>query len=114
MTVLHLLPVIVSLLVLGAHFLRAESPEFVVAVLVVLALLLVRRPWAARVVQVALVLGAIDWCVTLLNLMIERMQTGESYVRLVMILGVVTVATGLSALTFRTERLRRVYRFDRR
>lgn len=51
MILLQLLPVVVSLLVLGAHFLRGGHVVFVALVIGTLALLGVRRRWAARVVQ---------------------------------------------------------------
>ena len=61
MVALLLLPVVASLLVLAAHFLRSGNIALVVLVLVFMALLAVRRRWAARLVQVALLLGAVEW-----------------------------------------------------
>ena len=113
MTALQLLPVVLSLIVLGAHFLRAGSPILVLIVLV-LALLGVRRTWAARVVQVTLVLGAIEWCRTLSSLVVERAHTGQPVGRLIAILGSVALVTLLSALLFRTRTLRRVYNLGAR
>ncbi len=81
MIALQLLPVVLSLLVLGAHFLRAGNLVLIAAALVLLALLAVRRPWAARVVQVALVLGALEWMRTLVQLASFRAQTGQPYLR---------------------------------
>jgi hypothetical protein len=107
---LQLLPVVLSLLVLGAHFLRAGNLVLIAAALVLLALLAVRRPWAARVVQVALVLGALEWMRTLVQLASFRAQTGQPYLRLVLILGAAALVTGLSSLVFRTGRLRDRYR----
>jgi len=47
-TGLLLLPVILSELTLAAHFLRATQLAGVACCLAALGLLLVRRPWAAR------------------------------------------------------------------
>lgn len=106
---LQLLPVVLSFVVLGAHFLRAGDMAMVALVLLVLGLLGVRRRWAVRLVQVALLLGAAEWVRTLVGLVALRTQTGQPVLRLVLILGSVAVVTGLSALVFRAARLRTRY-----
>ena len=109
MIALQLLPVVLSLVVLGAHFLRAGNIALLAAVVVLLAFLAVRRTWAARTVQVALVIGALEWCRTLFGLALERIARGEPVVRLVVILGAVAMVTVLSSLLFETANLRRLY-----
>ena len=103
---LQLLPVVISLIVLGAHFLRSGSVVMVAITLVVLGLLFVRRLWAARTIQAALLLGAVEWVRTLTRLAAWRAQEGQPALRLVLILGSVALLTGLSALVFRSARLR--------
>lgn len=103
---LQLIPVVICLLVLGAHFLRAGNVVLVIPVFAALVLLGVRRPWAARLVQAVLLLGAIEWVRTLEQLASWRVQTGQPATRLVVILGSVALLTGLSALVFRSARLR--------
>ena len=105
----QLLPVVLSLIVLAAHFMRAGSMVMVGVVLVLVALLGVRRWWAARAVQVALLLGAAEWVRTLVQLMALRTQSGEPVLRLLFILGGVALVTALSVLVFRTARLQRWY-----
>jgi len=107
----QLLPVVLSLLVLAAHFLRAGNLLMVVLLLGMLALLAVPRAWAALTVQVALILGAVEWVVTLFRLAGERARAGEPALRMAIILGVVALVTAASALLFRTARLRK--RFQR-
>jgi len=101
--------VVLSLLVLGAHLLRAGGGCFVLPVLALLPLLFLRRPWVARTVQAVLVLGALEWIRTLVTLYQERVQEGQDYVRMVIILGAVTVVTFCSASVFQTEKLNRLY-----
>ena len=60
--------------------------------------------------QVALVLGAVEWTITFIRLASWRIQAGQPYLRMALILAAVGLLTGLSALLFRTERLRRRYR----
>jgi hypothetical protein len=102
-----LAPVVISLLMLGAHFLRAGNAVLVGLVAVALALLGVRRRWAAWLVQVALMLGTVEWVRTLVTLAAQRSAAGQTFTRLVAILACVTLVTALSALVFRTARLRR-------
>jgi hypothetical protein len=109
MDVLPLLPVVLSLLVLGAHFLRAGNIVLVLGVFVVLALLFVRRPWAARVVQVTLLLGTLEWGHTLITLAVIRMQVGEPVRRLLIILASVAAVSLLSAWLMQVGALRHRY-----
>lgn len=107
---LLLTPVILSLLVLAVHFLRAGNLPMVVVMVLLPGLLLVRRPWAARVLQAFLSLGAIIWVLTLGSLAKERMADGRPYVRMAVILGAVAAIAALSALAFQTRRLRAHFR----
>ena len=75
-----------------------------------LAILLVRSPWAARAAQVALVVGAAEWVRTPYELAGARARSGEPATRLVIILGCVALLTFLSALVFRVMRAREWYR----
>jgi len=111
-TGLLLLPPALSLLVLGAHFLRAGVPLLALGALGTLVLLFVRRRWAARAAQIVLVLGALEWVRALVVLTGERMSEGLPYGRMVVILGVVTAVAAASALAFQGRTLRRWYRMD--
>lgn len=110
MIALQLLPVVLSLLVLAAHFLRAGNLILVILCLALLGLLAVPRAWAARTVQAALLLGAVEWIWTLSRLASARAEAGEPALRMSLILGTVALVTGLSALLFHTARLRRRFR----
>jgi hypothetical protein len=108
--VLRLLPAALALLVLGAHFLRAGYAALVAAALAVVALLFVRRPWAARTVQGALVLAVLEWLRTLALLAGERRAAGAPYLRMTLILAAVALATALSLLAFRSRAVKEHFR----
>ena len=110
--VLLYVPVILSFLVLGAHFMRYGNWVGVVAAVLLIALLLVRQPWAARLMQLVLILGALEWAHTIYELVRVRTAHGVPYVRMVVILGVVAAVTCLSALLFELPSLKRIYRLD--
>lgn len=110
---LQLLPAVLSLLVLGAHFLRSGSMLLLLLVLAVtFSLLAVRRPWAARLAQATLVLGTLEWVRTLVGLAAERAQAGQPAQRMVLILAGVALVTAASAILLSMGRLRQRYRLD--
>jgi len=110
MLVLRLVPVLLSLLLLGAHFLRAGNVVALGAVLAFVALLWVRRPWAASAIQIALAAGTLEWLLTLWRIAAARASAGEPVTRLVLILGAVAAFTALSLLVFRSAAVRGWYR----
>lgn len=99
--VLRALPVVLSAVVLAAHFYRSRSIPLVAVSLALPLLLLVRERWSARVVQAGLVLGALEWVRTLAFFAGQRLEAGRPWGRLAVILGVVAALTALSALAVR-------------
>lgn len=98
---LRLAPVLVSALLIAAHFLRVGAMGTVAVCLAFPALLLVRRPWAPRVVQAVLLLASLEWVRTLLAHLAQRQQAGQPWLRMAVILGAVAAFTALSALAVR-------------
>ena len=109
MNFVRLLPVFLSALVLAAHFLRAGRFSLTTICLLFPAILLIRHKVSARVVQVVLVLGSLEWVRTLVMLASHRQAVGEAWTRMAIILGVVAVLTAVSALVFRMKALRERY-----
>jgi hypothetical protein len=64
-------------------------------------------------VQIALVLGALEWVHTLIRLANIRAQLGIPGTRMAIILGVVAAFTLGSAMLFQVKRLGRVYGLGR-
>jgi hypothetical protein len=110
MKVLFFILVVLSLLVLAAHFLRYGNVAGAAVSLAPIALLFVCKPWAARVVQVVLILGAIEWVRTIYELVQLRSAQGMPATRMVIILGAVVVLTVASALLFQTQTMKRIYK----
>ena len=106
---LHI-PVVLSLVVLGAHFMRNGDTVFVVTAVVLIALLFVRQAWVARLIQVVLVLGALEWIHTAYGLVQTRAALGEPYGRMLVILGSVAAVTACSALIFQSKAIKTLYR----
>ena len=110
MNVLRLFPVIFSFLILSAHFSRAGSPLLTIMFLLLPLLLFIEKAWVARLIQILLVIGSIEWIRALITYVSQRQSIDEPYMRLVIILGAVALFTGLSALVFRKQALKERYK----
>lgn len=110
MKILRLSPVFLSVLLLSAHFYRANLYLLLLVSAVMPLLLFVKEPWIVRQIQIMLFLGSIEWIRTLYLLVEERKALGESWMRLAIILGSVALFTLLSALVFQTRSLKEHYR----
>lgn len=104
------IPIVLSLVVLGAHFMRDGNDIFVAVAVLTIALLFVRQPWVARLIQVVLVLGALEWVYTLYGLIQLRAALDQPYARMAIILGTVAAVTLCSALLFQVKELKKTYR----
>lgn len=110
MNILRLFPVIFSFLILSAHFSRQDFPILSILCLLIPLLLFIKRAWVARLIQIVLIIGSIEWVRTLFYYVNQRQSVGEPYLRLVIIIGFVVLFTGLSALVFRNNSLKERYK----
>ena len=92
---------VASALVLAAHFLRSGEWLLVGVCLGLPLLLMLRRAWAVRLVQAALVLGGIEWFRTMLLLVRERQALGVPWDRMALILVAVALVTTSAAFLLR-------------
>jgi hypothetical protein len=113
MMALGMIAVVLSFGVLAAHFLRDGNVAMVALSLSMPVLLFFPRPAAARALQIALVLGAVEWIWTLVAIAQDRIAAGVPYTRTAIILGVVAAVTCASALAFRIRGMRRRYGLER-
>jgi len=109
MFILYLFLPVVGFLLLAAHFYRSENLLVATVCLLAITLVFVRRPWAAYAMQVCLVLGSAEWLRSTVSLILARSASAEPFHRLAIILGSVTLFTALSALVFRTSKLRNYF-----
>ncbi len=110
MTLVRLLPVIISCILMAAHFSRSGMNGLAIVWLVLPFLLLVKRHWVARLFQVLLVFAMIIWVETTFKLIHMRQALGEPWTRLAIILGAVALFSGLSALVFENKKLKARYK----
>jgi tellurite resistance protein TehA-like permease len=106
MNFVRLLPVILSCLLMSAHFSRANMSGIAFVWLLIPFLLLIKREWVARVFQVLMVIGSLVWLETTFRLIKMRIALSESWVRLAIILFTVALFTLLSTLVFENKKLK--------
>lgn len=114
MVFLRLTPVFLSTLLLAAHFSRADISLMVIISLAAPLILFIRRPWVARLIQIVLVLGALEWVRTLIAIAQRRLGMGEPWLRMVVILGTVALFTAFSALVFQGKSMKERYSLPQR
>ena len=95
---------------LAAHFYRAGQVTLAALSVAALFLLAVPRAWAARALQVALLVGAFEWLRTLFVFASDRASVGQPFLRLTLILLAVAAFTAASAAVFQQSALRQRYR----
>ena len=102
----RLLPVALVLAILAAHFYRGAAWIPFGVTIALFPVLFIRAPWAARVLQAALAIGALEWIRAAAALIAIRQSMGQPYTRLAIILGGVALATALCALIFQWRPVR--------
>jgi ferredoxin len=102
---IRLVPAILCALLTGAHLLRIQGPVAAAAFVMLPGLLLLRERWVLPAARGLLVTGALAWLLITLRLAEARAATGEPWLRLVLILGAVTVVHLVSARLLRSPRL---------
>jgi hypothetical protein len=104
MIALLLTPAVLSSLVLAAHFLRRGQMLLFTLCMAMCWLSVVRKPWARRVWQALLGLGALTWLSTLASIARVRLHEHQPVLRTVIILSSVAAFTLLAALLLEHRR----------
>ncbi len=110
MNFFRFLPVILSFLLLGAHFYRAGHLVLTGFCLAVPFLAFLPRPWVPRLFQILLLAGAFEWLRSLYSFAAMRIAWDQPWTRLAVILGAVALFTALSGLVFEHRKLKAYYR----
>lgn len=101
-----LIPAALTFLLLGAHFLRIGNIPIVLALIVCIALLMVQKPWARVVTTTVLVLGLLNWVLTISGIAMDRIANGAPWIRMAAIMTGVLLLNLYAALHMRHERIR--------
>jgi hypothetical protein len=87
----HILPLILSALLLAAHYLRSYSLIQVVLCLAAPFLLLIKRRWSLVVLQTLCTAAAFIWLYALYGIIQQRIQEGRSW----MVSGIILVLVAI-------------------
>ena len=110
MNAIRLIPLILSFLLLGAHFYRSGQVVLSGLCVLILLLLFLRKSWVPRMFQLLLILGSLEWLRSLYFFAAMRIAWDQPWMRLAIILGAVALFTALSGLVFKNNKLRSYYR----
>ena len=103
MRFLRLIPAILSISVLSAHFFRAQSIIPTLVSLSLLPLVFYNGTWSRNLVRICLAIGSIEWLRTMLVLVMQREAMGLPWVRMAMILLAVVCFTMTSAFLLKPQ-----------
>jgi len=107
---LYLSPVVISVLLISAHFLRHREFLFMGVGLISLVALLIRHPFSVRFTQGILVFATLVWIRTAYLLASARAAMGMPITKLLLILCSVAGFTFASIFVFQTKVLREFYK----
>ncbi len=107
--IVRILPIIVSFLLLGAHFLRAGNLPLMAGCLLIPLLLLVKTRWSVIVLQIFAYIGAVIWVDTTIAIYHQRIILGTPWERAVIILGGVALFTVFSGLLLNSQVVKEKY-----
>ena len=110
MRFLRVVPAVLSVVVLAAHFLRDGSMVLVGLTLLSPLLLLIPSRLGVRLLQTVLAIGFLEWVHTSWLLASMRQAAGMPWARMMLILGTVALFTLVSALVLEGLARRRVVR----
>ena len=114
LTTVQTLPLVFSFLLLAAHFLRYGILPLVIIILLFPIILIFRKPVAARIIQIALVLGTAEWIRTTVSTIIFREHIQQPWGRYLIIMASVTLFTFISAFVFFSKNLKTRYKLNNR
>lgn len=103
-----ILPIVSSVL-LAAHFSRIQLDWLAVIAILFPLILLIKRKWILRIYQIYLVGGAIIWTERLLHLRKIRIEEGNPWIRLVIILGAIALISLVSAFLLQNKKVQKTY-----
>ncbi len=106
MSSVRLLPVIISDILLAAHFLRFYGFIPAVIILLLLLTLILRRKWIPRLWQGLLFIGTLMWIDTTANLLQIRLAMEMPWMRLLVIMGAVILFTIFSGFWLENKKLK--------
>ena len=106
---LRSLLIIISSLMLGAHFMRDSNPLLTLVYFVAPFFLLIKRRWSLIALQALAYIGGGVWISTIIVIAQRRIAFGEPWSRMAYILGAIALFTILSGLLLNSQKVKEKY-----
>lgn len=100
---LRILPFLLCSLLMAAHLFRANLLILMIISLLITFVLIIKSKISLRIVQITLVIYSLEWIRTMISYVAERMENGDNWLRLAIILSVVALANLLSILPLKNR-----------
>jgi len=97
------------ILLLAAHFLRANDIGLMIIVLLLPFLFFVKKPWAIQVLQVVAYAGAFLWIFTAYETIVFRVSEERDWLRLMIILFSVAIYSAWTGYFLNSGRVKDIY-----
>ena len=97
------------ILLLAAHFSRANNGFLAILTLLIPLLLFIRKGWVIYTLQIVGYLGAVVWIVSGYQYVQLRIAAGDDWIRLMLIIGAIAIYSSGSAYFLRSERVKEIY-----
>ena len=97
------------ILLLAAHFSRADSPVLMLAVLGFPFLFFLRKVWTLQVLQVVAYTAAVIWIFSAYEYMVIRISEGHDWQRLLIILFSVAIYSAWTGYFVNSKKMRQIY-----
>jgi len=109
MNFVKLLPIILSLLIVSAHYSRNGNTHMTFAMMLLPFILLIKKKWIVYVSSAFLIFTGLIWFETTYKFVQMRQTMGLPYLRLMAILGTVAFLSVISAFSFKGKSLTKRY-----
>ena len=107
--ILRIILLILTYLLLGAHFLREGEMILALSCLFIPFLLFIKRKWSIKVIQIFTYGGVLVWIKTLFVLINSRMDMGQPWIRMTIILFAVMLFTLISGFLLNSKVIKDKY-----
>lgn len=110
---LKILPIIFCAILMAAHLMRIGYLLLQIISLLIPFLLLWKNKTAVIIIQVFLILSGFEWIRTLLFYVLLRIENGQDWIRLALIIGTVALINFASLLVFRSKLMKERYQYQK-
>ncbi len=107
--ILRIILLSISWILLAAHFSRAKLNIIAVICLAVPFVLLIKKIWALKLLVILTVLGSLFWVYTTWQLISSRIESGDDWKGMAIILFAVAIFTLFSAFLINSPEIRKKY-----